>query len=57
MMRSRLERAIDRLDDAEHEHNKWGFSLSPSERRAAWRRIQRLRQKVERLEAKREGKP
>lgn len=57
-MRSRLQRAIDRRDDAEEEHDKWAFSLSPSERRRSWERVVKLREKVERLRAvSEEGKP
>ena len=48
--RWRLQRARDRYNDAEHYLSKWGFGMTPSERRKECERVNRLRAKVKRME-------
>lgn len=48
-MRTRLERAIDRRDDLQDYLSKWGFGMSPSEKRAMERKIAKAAEKVDRL--------
>jgi hypothetical protein len=54
-MRNRLQRAIDKYEDAEDRHEKWSFSLSPSERRRSWERVCKLKSKAERLAGQEAG--
>jgi hypothetical protein len=52
LLLARLRQAELRLADAEYHLHKWGFANTPSQDDCAKRRIQKLKRKVERLQAR-----
>lgn len=55
LLDKRIEWAEDALADAKHDQSVWGdhFGISPSQKKAMRRKIERKQEKLDRLKAKR----